>query len=140
MTPGDASGKNNGARVLPVFVSLLLVVLTHLRTGKRLGSAKHGIPSCYGPNNPHPDGARLSDYNLDFRGKKITLRADNSSRGEGAIIDCGLETLLGPFSPSAWALTRDYSARWLDFPRRGILMVSGEGEDTVVGPGIVVQH
>ena len=92
---------------------------------------------------------RKCNYNLDFQGKAIQLIVDDSAATSSssssfssffssssfsplATIDCGLEDV----RVKAWS----HRMGWLDFPRRGILMVSGEGSGTLIGPGVVVQH
>ena len=67
------------------------------------------------------------NYNLDFQGKALRLFLDNDGIEEEAssevTIDCA-----------------NWGRNWLDFPRRGIIMVHGEGEGTVIGPGVAVQN
>ena len=74
---------------------------------------------------------RRCNYNLDLRGKNIQLRAEDPDQSP-FVVDCGLDAVKTGGGKDGVA--------WLDFPRRGILMVSGEGRSTVVGPGVVVQH
>ena len=74
---------------------------------------------------------RKCNYNLDLRGKNIQLRAEDPDQSP-FVVDCGLDAVKAGGGKDGVA--------WLDFPRRGILMVSGEGRSTVVGPGVVVQH
>jgi predicted outer membrane repeat protein len=74
---------------------------------------------------------RKCNYNIDFQGKAVHLLSSGSSNTT-ATIDCGLKSIKLDF------LSRPMP--WLNFPRRGFMMVNGEGSDTIVGPGIVVQH
>ena len=69
---------------------------------------------------------------MDFQGKALRLFLDNDGIEEEAssevTIDCALLEL------------DNWGRKWLDFPRRGVIMVHGEGGGTVIGPGVAVQN
>ena len=103
---------------------------------ERILGALPAVTNLAGPTH------RKCNYNIDFQGKNIKLLVDDaadssiSTDGDGSFnnvtIDCGLEDIKAGASLSRM--------KWLDFPRRGFIMASGEGSGTVVGKGIVVQH